>query len=107
MEMFNPMLFVILSGLLILDFVTTHYLVKRYGISAEKNPIIREVAAKPAYHAIYKLIAIIFAFILLLISYLFPFFIIVSLISVILMILIIAYGIAQINNIVLILRKSY
>ena len=111
----NLSLFLILSCLLVLDYLSTHFIIEKYGISAEKNPNMREIVERgPIFHIKVRMGKIILAGILTGIPYLFTFFFpslnwikpfLIVVIGIILIIGIIWYGYAQLNNIYLIIRN--
>jgi len=107
MEIFL-ILFLSLSGLIILDFLTTDYIIQKYGLGAERIPDVREVAQKgTSFHIkviIGKIILIgILSLMPSVIPFLLPSFpnfsaIFNVIIEIVLIIAIIFYCFAQINN---------
>lgn len=101
-------LFLSLSSLIILDFVTTDYIIQKYGLAAEKFPDVREIAQKGmSFHIkviIGKIILIgILSLMPSVIPFLLPSFPNISaifsvIIEIVLILAIIFYGYAQINN---------
>jgi general stress protein CsbA len=103
----NFVLFLILSSLLILDFLTTHYITKKCGISAERNPAMRWVLERGLFfHIEVKIGMILLVGVLLSIPYLipllFPSLMLNPFLSLIVEIIliggIILYGYVQLNN---------
>ncbi|HVN66374.1 MAG TPA: hypothetical protein VMT31_07160 [Methanomicrobiales archaeon] len=109
----DSLLLLILSGLIILDFLTTHYITKNCGISAERNPAMRWVLERGLLiHIAVRLGMILLVGFLMSIPYLIPFLfpsLIINpflgfFVEIILIGGIILYGFVQLNNIYQILK---